>query len=112
MNKVSVTNDQVRTGMLRSIAPETGAEYSVVVASPRAEAELWREYLAGADASYHRHGCAAALEYDEVAGGEGTAMFFAVLDTEGKEIARREGEAEWDSDLARAEIDKALKGAQ
>ncbi|SCC52424.1 MULTISPECIES: hypothetical protein [unclassified Gordonia] len=86
MNKMSVTNDQVRTGMLRSIAPETGAEYSVVVASPRSEPELWREYLAGADASYHRHGCAAALEYDEVAGGEGTAMFFAVLDTEGKVV--------------------------
>ena len=31
-----------------------------------------------------------------------------LLDAEGKEIARHEGEAEWDSPQARAEIDKAL----
>ncbi|BCW90092.1 Thiol-disulfide oxidoreductase ResA [Alphaproteobacteria bacterium SO-S41] len=35
-----------------------------------------------------------------------------LLDAEGKEIARREGEAEWDGDLARAEIDKALASAK
>ena len=35
-----------------------------------------------------------------------------LLDANGKEIARREGEAEWDGDLARAEIDKALAAAQ
>ena len=87
MNKMSVTNDQVRTGMLRSIAPETGAEYSVVVASPRSEPELWREYLAAGDLVVFECGRAPVPVVRRVrAGGEGTAMFFAVLDTEGKVV--------------------------
>ncbi|WP_439031811.1 hypothetical protein [Gordonia terrae] len=86
MNKMTATTDAVRTGRLQGVAPETGTEYSVIVASPRREPDLWREYLGGADASYNRHGCAAALDYDEVAGGTGTAMFFAVLDHDGRVV--------------------------
>ncbi|MBD0861915.1 hypothetical protein IA539_11910 [Gordonia sp. zg691] len=86
MNTITTTDDVVRTGTLRSVAPETGTAYSVVAASPRREPDLWHEYLSGADASYHRHGCAAALEYDEVVTGVGTALFYAVLDQTGKVV--------------------------
>lgn len=76
----TTTTGQVRTGMLRSAAAENHAPYTVVVASPQVEPELWRNYLAGAQDSYQRHDCAAALDYDKVVSGAGTEMFFAVLD--------------------------------
>ncbi|GAA12046.1 hypothetical protein GOALK_048_00080 [Gordonia alkanivorans NBRC 16433] len=57
-----------------------GSEYTVIAAAPGRERALWDRYLNGAAASYERHGCAAALDYDEVSTGAGTALFFAVLD--------------------------------
>nr|WP_232017044.1 hypothetical protein [Gordonia insulae] len=54
--------------------------YTVIAASPGAQRRLWLEYLRGAEEAYTRHGCAAALEFDKVVSGEGTELFFAVLD--------------------------------
>lgn len=80
MKTMKTASEVVQTGMLRATAPEAGTEYTVIAASPRRERLLWDKYLAGAAASYDRHGCAAALDYDEVSSGAGTALFFAVLD--------------------------------
>ncbi len=62
------------------------SEFDVVVAHPLAEWGLWKEYIDGARKAYTRHGCKAALDYRAVAGGEGTAVFFAVVDKSGQVV--------------------------
>ncbi|MEO9326915.1 hypothetical protein [Gordonia aurantiaca] len=80
MKSTKAARGELRTGVLRGYAPEACAEYTVVASAPRRESGLWQQYLDGAAKSYDRHGCAAALDYDEVLPGDGTALFFAVLD--------------------------------
>ncbi|MDF3284098.1 hypothetical protein [Gordonia sp. N1V] len=54
--------------------------YTLRAATPAMHPALWREYLRGAENAYTRYGCAAALDYERVVGGEETVMFFVVLD--------------------------------
>ena len=58
-------------------------EYTMVVARPADMPLLWREYLDGARRSYERHGCSAALDYDDVLHGSQTARFYVVRDRAG-----------------------------
>jgi hypothetical protein len=69
---------------LRWDDPDTGC--TVVMATPGAERQLWREYLGGARRSYRKFGVEDALELDSIRDGNGTAMFFAVLDDTGRMI--------------------------
>lgn len=80
MKTMKTAGEASRTGVLHATAREVGSDYTVVAAAPGRERALWDRYLNGAAASYERHGCAAALDYDEVSTGAGTALFFAVLD--------------------------------
>lgn len=59
---------------------------SLVLATPLAAPELWREYLDGARDSYAERGVAAALPYAEVADGTSTTLFFAALDARGSVV--------------------------
>ncbi|WP_174375435.1 hypothetical protein [Nocardia higoensis] len=57
------------------------------VTTPEADPELWRRYLAGAHRVYHRFGVESALEYESVADGRSTALFFAAVDQDGEVVA-------------------------
>ncbi|MGW0036456.1 hypothetical protein [Gordonia sp. NPDC003376] len=59
---------------------------SVVIGTPDGEPVLWHRYLQGARDAYTRHGCAAALDYEQTRGGESTAIFCAVLDARGRVV--------------------------
>ncbi|GAB91800.1 hypothetical protein [Gordonia rhizosphera] len=78
--------------LARRVQPLSGTlylsqpEFDVVVAHPLARWSLWKDYIDGARKAYTRHGCKAALDYRAVAGGEGTAVFFAVVDRSGQVV--------------------------
>jgi len=57
------------------------------VTTPDAHPELWRRYLAGAHRVYRRFGVESALEYETVADGGSTALFFAAIDSDGEVVA-------------------------
>ncbi|QII08610.1 hypothetical protein BH93_03275 [Rhodococcoides fascians A25f] len=57
---------------------------TLTAATPSGSPELWSRYVAGAWASYSRHGVTAALDMDEVASGATTTLFYVVLDPTGK----------------------------
>lgn len=57
------------------------------VTTPDAQPELWRRYLAGADRTYRRFGVESALEYETVADGRSTTLFFAAVDPAGEVVA-------------------------
>jgi hypothetical protein len=59
---------------------------TIVVSQPQAEPALWDEYLSGAQRSYHKHGVDAALDWDEIADGSDTALFFAAVGPSGKVV--------------------------
>ncbi len=61
--------------------------YVVTVSTPRVDPSLWRRYLDGARASYARHGVDAALEFDRIADGRSTTVFFCALDDAGEPVA-------------------------
>jgi hypothetical protein len=82
---MTIALTSIPTGVLR-VRNERDQGYTVVAADPRAQRKLWREYLFGAESAYDRHGCAAALELDAVISGEGTALFYAVLDDDNQVV--------------------------
>ncbi|MGB3481182.1 MAG: hypothetical protein WBB07_03070 [Mycobacterium sp.] len=59
---------------------------TIVVSEPHVERELWAEYLLGAERSYQKYGVEAALDWDEIADGGDTALFFAAIDKSGKVV--------------------------
>ncbi|AMY18497.1 MULTISPECIES: hypothetical protein [Nocardiaceae] len=61
--------------------------YVVTVGTPRSDPSLWRRFLDGARASYARHGVDAALEFDRIADGRSTTLFFCALDDAGHPVA-------------------------
>lgn len=63
------------------------SECAFFVSEPAAQPELWRRYLHGAREVYRRFGVEHALEYDAVADGGSTALFFAALDADGDVVA-------------------------
>lgn len=56
------------------------------VTTPEAHPDLWQRYLAGAQRVYRRFGVESALEYESVADGRSTALFFAALDHDGEVV--------------------------
>lgn len=65
---------------------DEGSGYHIVVAVPAVEPELWAGFVAGAREAYCRHDVEAALEYDKIAGGESTVLFFAALAADGSVV--------------------------
>ncbi|MBY6367284.1 hypothetical protein [Rhodococcoides corynebacterioides] len=60
---------------------------AVTVGTPRVDPLLWQRFLEGARASYTRHGVAAALEFDRIADGRSTTLFFCAVDEAGRVLA-------------------------
>lgn len=56
---------------------------TVVVATPSAEPELWREYVRGAEHSYLKHGVEQALDMSALRRGDDTALFCAGINRSG-----------------------------
>lgn len=65
---------------------DADSDCTIVVSRPEADRNLWEEYLTGAQLSYHKHGVDAALDWDEIADGSDTALFFAAVDHSGKVV--------------------------
>ncbi|MBF6166643.1 hypothetical protein IU486_18070 [Streptomyces gardneri] len=63
------------------------SECAFFVSEPGVSPELWHRYLGGALDVYRRFGVEHALEYDTVADGESTSLFFAALDADGDMVA-------------------------
>lgn len=65
---------------------DSDTDCTIVMSQPQSEQNLWAEYLTGAQRSYHKYGADAALDWDEIADGTGTALFFAAIDGSGKVV--------------------------
>jgi hypothetical protein len=79
--------DVITRSLLATTSPrwhDADTDCTIVVSQPQAEPDLWIEYLLGAERSYHKHGVDAALDWDEIADGGDTALFFAAIDGSGK----------------------------
>ena len=60
------------------------AECTVVLAAPSTDPNLWKEYVTGAERSYHKHRVERALDLAAFRDGADTAMFWAALDADGR----------------------------
>ena len=65
--------------------PDIGC--TLVVSQPSADPDLWSDYSAGAQRSYRKHGVECALDVEALRSGADTAMFFAVVDDDGRVVA-------------------------
>ncbi|WP_203225453.1 hypothetical protein [Williamsia herbipolensis] len=65
-------------GLTTMTDPSSGCR--LTMATPDAAPDLWIRYLDGARAVYRAHRVSAALDYDAVADGTSTSVFFAVTD--------------------------------
>ena len=57
------------------------AECTVKIARPSDDDTLWREYLAGAERSYRKHGVSAAIDVDAIRDAGDTTVFWTMLDS-------------------------------
>ena len=76
---------------------DADSKCTIVVSRPEAERNLWEEYLSGAQLSYHKYGVDAALDWDEIADGSDTALFFAAVDDSGKVVGGTRAKAPYRS---------------
>lgn len=95
-------------------SPESA--YRIVVTTPRAEPDLWRDYLIGAVRTYGAYGVEGALEVDRVRDGGSTSLFFVAFSPEGDVVGgmRSQGPysgadqahalSEWDGDPGRPRV--------
>jgi hypothetical protein len=87
---VTIQHEVVETDSLYMPATpswyDKDSDCTIVVSRPHVERELWAEYLSGAQRSYHKYGVDAALDWDEIADGGDTALFFAAVDESGKVV--------------------------
>ncbi len=65
---------------------DADAECTIAIARPADDAALWREYLAGAERSYRRHGIGAAIDVDAIRSSGDTTLFWTMLDATGTVI--------------------------
>ena len=65
---------------------DTESDCTILLSQPHTERNLWEQYLDGAQRSYHKYGVDAALDWDEIADGGDTAVFFAAIDGTGKVV--------------------------
>ncbi len=63
---------------------DSDADCTLVMSQPHLEPALWREYVNGAIASYHKHGVAQALDVPAMRRGDDTVLFWATLDRSGR----------------------------
>ncbi|MGW5386041.1 hypothetical protein [Nocardia sp. NPDC003963] len=75
--------------------------YDICVTTPDRSPGLWHRYLAGAREAYRHFDNESALEYDSVADGSSTALFFAATDSHGEVVAglRVQGPYIWVSEV-------------
>lgn len=59
---------------------DSDAQCTVAIARPSDNDALWREYLAGAERSYRRHGIGAAIDVDAIRSSGETTLFWTMLD--------------------------------
>ncbi|WP_133252084.1 hypothetical protein [Actinomycetospora cinnamomea] len=90
--------------------------YRIVVSTPRAEPDLWHEYLAGAARSYGAYGVEGVLELGHIRDGSSTSLFFVAFSPDGEVVGgmRAQGPytsadqahalAEWDRDPGRPRV--------
>jgi hypothetical protein len=60
------------------------AQCTVVLSTPSAEPDLWKEYVTGAERSYRKHRVERALDLAAFRDGANTAMFWATMDANGR----------------------------
>lgn len=65
---------------------DAGSGCRVVATTPAAEPELWARYLAGAEATYRRHGVASVVDRAALADGRRTSLVFVALDDAGEVV--------------------------
>ena len=65
---------------------DSDSSATMVLSTPELDRTLWRDYLAGAERSYERFGVQAALDVAAISDGVDTAMFWAMVDDEGRVI--------------------------
>lgn len=58
----------------------------IIVATPATQPALWLAYIDGARNSYSTHAVESAIEYGKVRDGRTTALFFAVVETDGRVV--------------------------
>ena len=63
------------------------AECTVTIARPVDCADLWQEYLSGAQQSYRRHGIDAAIDVDAIERSGDTTLFWTMRDDTGAVMA-------------------------
>ncbi|WP_280493921.1 hypothetical protein [Nocardia asiatica] len=80
-----VPGNSLGRGVLRYY--DAQSECAFFVSEPNVQPELWHRYLDGAQDVYRRFGVEHALEYDTVADGGSTSLFFTALDTDGDMLA-------------------------
>lgn len=75
--------------------------YEICATTPGLSPDLWHRYLAGAQRTYRHFGHEQALEYDAVADGSSTALFFAATDRAGSVVGglRVQGPYRWVSEI-------------
>ncbi|WP_063915895.1 hypothetical protein [Nocardia flavorosea] len=76
--------------------------YRICATTPEHSPELWHRYLAGAQNTYRHFGNEQVLDYDAVADGASTALFFAATDAAGTVVGgvRVQGPYTWVSEVA------------
>src|ERR1700712_735282 len=58
----------------------------IIVATPATQPALWSAYIDGARISYSTHAVESAIEYGKVRDGRTTALFFAMVETDGQVV--------------------------
>ncbi|MGI5223093.1 hypothetical protein [Nocardia sp. CA-290969] len=76
--------------------------YDICATTPDHSPELWRRYLAGARETYRHFGNEQALEFDKMADGSSTALFFTATDSAGEVVGglRVQGPYTWVSEVS------------
>ena len=62
---------------------DSDAECTIKIARPSDDDGLWREYLAGAERSYRKHGVGVAIDVEAIRRSGDTAVFWTMLDSTG-----------------------------
>ena len=80
------TRAAVVRGAVTAVYDDPSSGCLFVAATPPHQPELWLAYLDGARRSYRKHGVESVLEYDTVADGATTSLFFAAINRSGSVV--------------------------
>ncbi|SNT01926.1 hypothetical protein [Rhodococcoides kyotonense] len=91
MNSTFVLDRGVRERMRNPVLVPSESSYfdpqlqcTVLATTPSRRPDLWRDFVEGARESYSHFGVEKALEYERIADGSSTSLFFAKLDSTGE----------------------------